>query len=374
MIDNPRKAAPVLALYLPLFGLAVLAALALTGCSLGFTQLRPGENSALYNHMFDDVITRYDEPHWLWIRGTITGDLDGNGLADQEVVVATIQKGTRRRPGPVEVAFLLVCQVQPDGERQALARTLLFDRDPRPGAPRPVNDLDQSLDLPFTRVRAQMVQDKVSLRETVVVYFYGETTPSSVWYAGYGLDDGRLVKNLETVMYQTTPGFLAANLDRSLEARPYGYQLVFGVAAIPDEIFQKLGGHHDAPLWGHVFARDDEGLYSQADERFGSHYETVEAGWNGWYLRALLEELPAEELAWFEYHLALLNRYLGNPDLAQRFLAKAAANARDDTLRRAIEAAQSPPAPDAPAPDAPAPDAMADEPAGTDDRPQAAGQ
>ncbi len=49
-------------------------------------------------------LTEYDEPHWLWIRGTITGDLDGNGVADEEIVLATIQQGDERRPGPIEAS------------------------------------------------------------------------------------------------------------------------------------------------------------------------------------------------------------------------------------------------------------------------------
>lgn len=316
-----------------------LSAVCITGCSMGFTALHPGENSGLYNHLFEDVITRFDDPYWLWVRGSISGDMNGNGTIEEEIIVATIQKGTEKNPGPIELAFLVVCEVMPDGERRAIARTRLFDGNPIPGAPRPVNDLGQVNNAPFTKVRAQMVQDKATLMEQVVVYFWADPLPSSVWYAGYRLEEGRLVRNLEALMYQNTPGFLTSNLDPAVEATPYGYQLLFAVAAIPEPLLRKLGSPREAPLWGHVYARDEDGTYQQADRRFGKDYSRVESGWNQLYLKALLTELPADELAWFEYHMGLMNYYTGDAELAERFLRKAAANAKDDVLIKALESA-----------------------------------
>lgn len=326
-----------------LFALAAgCATLWLSGCSMGFTNLHPGENSAYYNQLFEDVITTYDEPYWLWIRGTISGDLNGNGVVEEEVVIATIQQGTPRNPGPIEKAFLVVCETQPGGERKAIARTLLFDSSPVADAPKPVNDLGVIVNKPFTRTRAQMVQDKVTLKETVVVYFWSDPTPSSVWYVGFELkEDGSLAKNLETVMYQGTPGFLTANLDRSIDASRFGYQLLFGVSAIPPEVFAKLGAPHEAPMWGHVYARNADDRYQQADERFGSHYRQLENSWNQLYLKAAMNELPADELAWFEYHMGIMNHYTGNNDMAVRFLKKARANAKDDTLIQALDKASA---------------------------------
>ena len=314
-----------------------LSLLGLPGCSMGFTNLHPGENSVLYNRLFEDVINTYDEPHWLWVRGTISGDLNGNGIVEEEVILATIQQGTTRDPGPIEKAFLVICEVDPDGNRKAIARTLLFDSNPIPGSPKPVNDLGMVTEAPFTRARAQMVQDKVTLKETVLVYFWSDPTPSSVWYVGFALnEDGSLFKNFETTMYQATPGFLTANLDRSIEASPFGYQLLFSVSAIPPEIFAKLGAPHEAPLWGHVYARGTDGVYRQADERFGEHYRRLENSWNQLYLKAVLNNLPSDELAWFEYHMGIMNHYSGESDMAKRFLQKAEKNARDDMLVRAV--------------------------------------
>ena len=307
------------------------------GCSIGYTNLRPDENSAMYQHLFQDVIHRFDEPYWLWVRGTISGDLNGNGVVDEEVIIATIQKGSRRHPGPIEVAFLVACEVAPDGTRTAIARTLLFDKSPVPDAPRPMNDLDFLSDAPFTRCRAQMIQDKVTLTETVVVYFWGDPTPTSVWYAGFALKEGEMVKNLETVIWQSTSGLLTVNLDRSVEASPYGYQLAFSVAAIPPDIFSKIGPPSEAPLWGHVFARNDQGYYEQADERFGEHYRQLEPAWNQIYLKAVIKGLPPEELAWFEYHIGILNYYTGNIEMAEGFLKKAARFAKDPVLIKGIE-------------------------------------
>jgi hypothetical protein len=330
----PKKTRIAAALLLP-----VLAAL-VPGCSLGFTNLHPGENSALYQHLFDDIINNYDEPYWLWVRGTIAGDLDGDGVVSEEVAVATIQKGTAKNPGPVEMAFIVACHVGKDGKRVALARQLLFDASPVPAAPKPANDLNIVADRPFTHCRAQMVQDKVTLKETVVVYFWSDPLPSTVWYAGYGLDDGKWVKNLETALWQDTPGFLSTNLDRSIEASPYGYQMVFGVSAIPGDVMRKVIDPQEtprnAPLWGHVFARNAQGRYEQADERFGQHYTQIVGPWNQIYLKASLKNLPPGDMAWFEYHMAIMNRYTGDREMAAAFLKKAAAGAKDPILVRGI--------------------------------------
>lgn len=320
----------------PVLCAVLLTLLVVPGCSMGYTNLHPGENSGLYQHLFADIISRYDEPHWLWVRGTISGDLNGDGTVSEEIVLATIQKGTHRAPGPIEMAFLVACSVAADGTRQAIARQLLFDNSPIPRAPKARNDVDRIVDMPFNRCRAQMIQDKVTLTETVLVYFWADPLPGPVWYVGYALGNQKFVKNLETVIWQLTPGVMTQNLDRSIEASPYGYQLVFSVAALPEHIMAKIGKPSEAPMWGHVFARNAQGYYEQADERFGSHYSMVEGQWNQAYLKAIVKGLPPEELAWFEYYLAIMNNYTGTHDLAEAFIAKARNNAVDAPLIEAI--------------------------------------
>lgn len=324
------------------FGIALLmlaAALGMPGCSLGYTSLNPGENSALYQHLFADVISNYDEPYWLWIRGTISGDLNGNGVVEEEVVLATIQRSDIRDPGPIEAALVVACEVGADGKRTALARQLLFDRSPIPTASRPSNDLGVVVDAPLTRCRAQMVADKVTLNESFVVYFWSDEHPTSTWYAGFSLKDGKLEKNLETVIYQTTPGFLTANLDRTIEASPFGYQLVFGVSAIPEPVWRQIGQPSESPLWGHVYARNAQGYYEQADGRFGDNYSQLQGPWNQAYLKAVIKGLPPGDLAWFEYHIGILNHYTGNQDMALGFLSKARRYAEDPVLKAAVERA-----------------------------------
>jgi hypothetical protein len=298
--------------------------------------LNPGENSGLYAHMFSDLINRYDQPYWLWVRGSIMGDLDGDGKANQEVVIATIQKGDAKRPGAIEMALLLVCETGSDGQRQAVARTVLFDKNPIPDSPRPENDLASFEEVPLTRVRAQILPGEKTLKESVVVYFYGDTLPGTVWYAGYSLEGNRLEKFLETVMRQGTPGFLASNLDRRLETTPLGFQLVFGVEAVPREIVRRIDPNAKPPLWGHVYSRDHDGIYRQADERFGHHYREVENTWNQLYLNATLADFPPADLAWFEFHMALMNRYTGNEEMARRLMDKARKGAENPLLVEAI--------------------------------------
>ncbi len=319
--------------------LAAAAALTLliSGCSMGFTNLKPGENSIYYTSLFHDIINTYDEPYWLWIRGTIALDYNGDGKVEEEAVIATIQKGSERRPGPIESAYLLICRVAPNGQRTALARTLLFDQSPFANAPRPVNDLGNIADVPLTRARAQVVEDKTTFKEAVVVYFSGDASPGSVWYAGFNFDQGRLSKNFEVAMWQSTPGFVVVNLTKSIDDSPFGYQLAFSVAAIPPSVMAKIDDVRETPLWGHIYARDADGQYKQADERFSSHYDQVENVWNQVYLKAVLQNLPAPDLAWFEYHLGVLNFYRGDKDMASRLLAKAAKGAEDERLRAGID-------------------------------------
>lgn len=322
-----------------LLAAAAVLSLFVTGCSIGFTNLRPGENSIFYTSLFHDIINTYDELHWLWVRGTIALDYNGDGKVEEEAVIATIQQGTERRPGPIESAYLLICRIGPNNERTTLARTLLFDSNPMLDAPRPVNDLGLVRDTPLTRARAQVVEDKVSFKESVVVYFAGDESPGSVWYAGFRYENGKLTKMFDTAMWQSTPGMLVANLDKTPAASPYGYQLIFGVSAIPPRIVNELDALHDTPVWGHVYARDAEGMYKQADARFGQHYRQIENGWNQLYLKALFHGLPPADLAWFEYHLALINHYTGNADMAARLLEKAGKGAEDEELKHGIEQA-----------------------------------
>lgn len=323
-----------------LFAFFICLGVFLPGCSFGYTNLHPDENSALYDDVFSDLLLPGDEPRWLWIRGVISGDFRGDGTVAEEAVIATIQKGDRNRPGPIESAFLAICDVDEKGGRKTIARVRLFEGDPIAGAPKPENDLWHALPVPLTRTRAQVVQDKVGMKETVVVYFWGESLPGGVWYVGYSLDNDRgLVKKLETALWQKTPGFLTVNLDRSIEAAPFGYQLILGATAIPAEILAKLDNPGEAPTWGHVFARGVDGVYHQADRRFGDNYRRLENRWNQIYLTAVFQGLPPDELAWFEYYLGVINTYTGNADMAARFLEKARKNAKDPTLARAVAVA-----------------------------------
>lgn len=317
--------------------MAVACCLFAGGCSMGYMALHPGENSGLYTPLFADIITSYDEPRWLWVRGVMKGDFDGDGKVDEEAVVATIQTGGERDPGPIEAAFLAVCRVSPTGERTAIARKLLFSDNPVHGAPKPIFDLGLGEVGPFTRVRGQVIQDKVLLAESMVVYFYSDPLPSGVWYTGYRLTGGnRLEQVLETAMRQNTPGILTVNLDKRMESRNLGYQLLFGVSAIPERVAAEIGSPKDAPIWGHIYSRDAGGVYEQSDWKFGEHYRQVENAWNQAYLKAVIQGMPPEDLAWFEYHMGIMNRFTGNREMSDKFLDKAARYARDERLVRAI--------------------------------------
>ena len=308
------------------------------GCSLGFRNMHPGEESAIYSPLFTDIITRFDSPEWLWTRGTISGDFSLSDEFREEAVIATIQTGDTRSPDPIDAAYLAICKIDPSGARTALARTLLFDANPIPRSRSVDNNAYLPEARPMRNVRAQVIQDKFGLGEYIVVYFWDDSRPANVWFCGYKLEGGNLVRILDISLCQTNPGVAKANLDTGFTSKASGgFQLVFPSAALPDEIVAKMGEGFEPPLWGNVFAMDDKGHYRQADERYGKNYARIENSWNQAYLQALMvDRLDAADLAWFEYHLGLLYYFIGREAMAATFLGKAKSNADDARLSAAV--------------------------------------
>ncbi len=320
------------------FPLAALACF--SGCTLGFRNMHPDEESGIYTSLFEDIITNFDTPEWLWTRGTIVGDFDADGKAEEEAVIATIQAGDHRNPGPILEAYLVVCKIQPDGRRVAIARTKLFELNPIPDAERIRNNANTPEVEPMRYVRAQIFGDKLRLGDSIVVYFWGDARPSNVWLGGYKLINGELVKTLDAATKQRTPGLTNANLDKRVGSEATGFQLIIPSASIPDEIADKMGDDFNFPMWGHVFVKDKNDRYHQADVEFGEHYNRIENAWNQAYIQAtMVKHLDAADPAWFEYHLGMLNHFLNKEDLAKSFLAKAEAGATDAQLIAAVKEA-----------------------------------
>jgi hypothetical protein len=286
--------------------------------------------------MFEDVVNRFDDPKWLWVRGVVNGDFDANAAADQEAVIATIQGGSRRAPGPIESAYLLICRVGPGGKRSPTSRIKLFDSHPAPTAPRPAHDATPLVVEPLIHARAQVLPDKLKLGDSVMVYFWGGSYPTTVWYACFASEDDALTKTFEGCFWQTNRGVAALNLDKRGGRDSFGYQFVRPVAPFPEELAHKIGGWRRAPTWGHVYTPLREGGYAQADALYGDHYDRIENEWNEKYLEVLYGDLTQSELAWYEYHLGLLAHYTGKQALVKRYLDKAARNAADDILSEAI--------------------------------------
>lgn len=322
-----------------LFGIALLLAALppLAGCSLGFRNMHPGEESAIYSPLFEDIITNFDSPEWLWTRGTVSGDFNADAKVEEEAVIATIQGGDPRSPGPIIAAYLVICRIGEDGSRTAVARTRLFDRNPIAQSTPAVNNAYLPQPSELRHARAQVIPDKGALGDSIVVFFWGDERPCNVWFGGYKLKNGILTKTLDAAIRQDVPGLTHSNLDKLSTEESTGYQLIFPSAALPGSFAAKLGQGFEIPLWGHVFTPDADGLYHQDDQRFGGNYSRIEGNWNQAYLKALLSDnFEKPELAWFEYHLGMLNLFIGKHDMAKAFLDKAAKNSRDDALTRAI--------------------------------------
>ncbi len=314
--------------------LACLAALA--GCSLGYRNMHPYEESAIYSPLFEDIITRFDAPEWLWTRGTVSGDFDSSGEVNEEAVIATIQTGERHNSNPILAAYLVVARVEENGTRTAIARTKLFDSDPFATATGIDNNVYNAKSAPLRFARAQAIPDKSRLGDFICVYFWSDGKPNNVWHAGYRLRNGMLEKVYDLAIAQFSPGMTYANLDK--RPKPVdGFQLIFPSAALPPEVSSKLDSEVEVPLWGHVFLQDDKGYYHQDDHIFGSNYTKIENTWNQAYLKALTTDafLPSD-LAWFEYHLGMINIFIGKPEMAKGFLEKADKNSRDESLSKAI--------------------------------------
>ena len=182
--------------------LGLASCLALGGCSVGFIKTSPDEGENIYGAFFEEVSGSLDRGKWLWVRGAIAGDFDGDGKVGEEAAIATVQGGGIRSPEPVEAAYLAWLALDEDGGRRPLCLTEIFLRNPLSESPRPENGLDRVEETRFTQVRAQIIRDKLGFKEEVVVYFWGDRLPGSVWYAGYGLDDeNRPRRILETALY-----------------------------------------------------------------------------------------------------------------------------------------------------------------------------
>lgn len=306
------------------------------GCSLGYRNMHPYEDSAIYSPLFEDVITRFDAPEWLWTRGTISGDFDSSGEVEEEAVIATIQTGEHHNPNPIIAAYLVVCRVEANGSRTAIARTKLFDSDPFATATGIKNNVYSAQSAPIRFARAQAVPDKGKLGDFICVYFWSDGKPNNVWHAGYRLRDGMLEKVYDLAISQYSPSLTYANLDK--RPKPVdGFQLVFPAAALPLEISSKLDSEVETPLWGHVFLQDEKGYYRQDDMIFGSNYSKVENSWNQAYLKALItDSITPSDLAWFEYHLGMMYIFIGKKEMAKGFIEKADKNSRDESLSKAI--------------------------------------
>lgn len=327
-----------------LIALALLSAL-VAGCSLGYRNLHPGEDSAIYAPLFDDIITRHDSPEWLWTRGTIAGDFDADSKVDEEAVIATIQAGDRDKPGRILEAFLVVCKINADGSRTAIARTKLFDQNPIATAVKVENGVFVPSPQPLTNARAQIVTSRTQFGDTIIVFFWGDDYPANTWYAAYIIQDGMLVKTLDIALAQFNHGVIQTNFERSVLSDVNDYQLAVSEAALPESITRKLGESFTPPLWGHIFAKDVNGFYRQCDAVYGDQYSRTQDSWSQAYLQAMMiGELNSSELAWFEYYLGMIHHFMGKNDMSGKYLDKAAKGATDPRLVAAVEKARRLPA------------------------------
>lgn len=321
--------------------LTALLLFSLAGCTSGFKNLLPHEKSTIYNPLFYDLTHRFDSPEWLWVRGSFTGNFDGDSTSEKEAVIATLQAGDELNPGPIKTAYLVVSKITGPEERFPLARIKLFSDNPLAHPNKVEGSVFQPEMSELYQVSAQTIRRKLSRQEDIAVFFFDNAHPANVWLTVYQLTPAGLVKKLDISLRQDSPGLLPLSLSKWPEGIDNEFQLVIPSASLPDSLVKRLGKDFVRPLWGHVFDYDrSSGLYYQADGRYGEYYVNIANAWNQAYLTALLQgDIDNSDLAWFEYHLALLNHRLGRDATARKFLDKASQGAKDE-LRQSVARAE----------------------------------
>lgn len=333
-----RRAVLVLSAAVLAMGLALGSA----GCLVLTFQKFKADAVTPYDGFFDDLATPLDHPQWVWVRGVVTGDFDGDSQAKEEAIVATIQSGDKRTPGPVEKAYLLFCAVDNDDKRTVMSRHLIFDKSPIAEADRPDWVLTPDFsEVPIFNISAQAVADRVKVADTVVIIAWGERLPGPIWYGGYSLHDGEFHQELDIAAWQAAPGLMVRNIDRRGVAENRGRQLVVRQDVLPPVLATALGDKSATPLWGNIYTRDENGIFYQADDTFGSEYSLVQAEWLRTYEKAKLLNVPPEDLAIIEFYVGLLHSHIRDISLAEGFLRLAAdhAGTSNDKLSAAIDSA-----------------------------------
>jgi hypothetical protein len=300
------------------------------GCvSWGYQKYKPNENNE-YDAMLDGLVSPFAaEKKWIWSRGKVFGDLDGDGK-DEETVVATIQGGTPDVPEPITRAFLLICNRDANGKLSLRYRVNLFDAGKSlEKAPTPVGLAFPPEVLPMKDCSLQIVDSDASDRSLLLASFSSAEKDgcASAWHTAYRLDkqqgDAALKCVFSLLCWQKDAAVATMDIDKDGIDEFIIEQSVVPAASI-------LGTHEtEFPKWISVYKVGSDGVYVQADEEFRRMYRPVMLDWYKQYVSLLHAEAknPAQSL--YEYYLGRMHFYLGEFHIAERFATKSLENSSD---------------------------------------------
>ncbi len=316
--------------------LLLLGVCLLSGCSyLGYQRYRPKEINE-YDEMLADPLEASGDQGWLWVRGKVSGDLDAD-KNDEEVVIATWQKGDMTAPAPFTRAILLICRRSPKGELDLLLRRSIFE-----GA-RSMNEASLPASVHLARPESAMRNCAVTIVDVgssgeglILVSLWGtesQTTPA--WHAGYRFvhEKGRpatLRRVFCTLAIQRDVGVITADLDKDgLE------ELLLNQMVISPQVLPSVEGL-ESPQWLSVFTSAEDGGYRQATSEFPAAHAELLLSWYQTYVQALHGGAASEALAPLEYYIGQIHRFCGQAAVATRFLRRAQ-KAGDDRLKHLAE-------------------------------------
>ncbi len=309
------------------------------GCSyLGYQEFRPREIGQ-YDRMLVDPAAATISDGWLWTRGKVEGDLDGD-RKDEEVILATIQGGTVDKPKPFTKAILLIRGLDANNTYKVLLRRNIFLA---------VNSMDQAalprhlhLPLPGTSMRrcsAKIVDIDNSGRGIILVSLWGNMPDRRIcaWHAGYRFRTGdgganSLQRVFLSLAIQQDPEIEITDLDQDGVN-----ELVLRQSPLPQNSDMNANGI-ETPDWLSVFARNGKGEFKQQNAAHAAAYDdNLLLGWYQNYFISCLGGASNAETAVFEYYIGEIYRYRKNFALAKTFLARAAKNTTSPRLRNLVK-------------------------------------
>lgn len=303
------------------------------GCiSLGYISFRPQEVA-----IYDEFLEPVKEPLWTWVRGKVSGDLDGDGQSE-EAVLATVHDGSRSSPGPFRSVTLLICRREKKEKIELKFRREIYREGAKTSDRLPAEVLLDPTPSPMHHCSASIVEGENKKAGLLVISLWGEAEKGRcwTWHGAFRLTPENLENVFSTYAIQTEPTLEILDLDR--DGTP---EIV-----VPSSVFPPLASSPTAPpfsnelsplLWKSVFVLGPERRYLQDNRKHPKLYDDLTLAWQEHYAYQILLRQPPEILAEYEYYLGLLHSYRKRPGLSRLYLEKVISGTPSARLRKCAE-------------------------------------